>query len=236
MKYIPILFSTAMVQALLAGRKTMTRRVNNLDLINKEPDKYHITNANYVKNGALMQKFFYGNECYVIKCPYGKVGDVLWVRENYKLYINYDNQVYVGFEGRETFDVYNKKDISLSTLEKIVARKLKPNEWHSCPSIHLYKEFASIFLKITDIKVERLQDISEEDAMDEGVELHERGVKWLNYLDKRSTLTQFIFNCYNAKESFRTLWQMINGHMAWHANPWVWVIKFEQIEKPEDFK
>jgi hypothetical protein len=234
MKYIPILFSTAMVQALLAGRKTMTRRVikpqpnmsegryDGISELDFEDCTEECHFLEHTENGKPLERYYN-----LGKCPYGKVGDVLWVRENYKLYINYDNQVYVQFEGRETFDVYNKKDISLSTLQKIVARKLKPNEWHSCPSIHLYKEFASIFLKITDIRVERLQDIGEQEAVKEGISNNE--TKYYDYLRK-----EFITE--SAYHSFFTLWESINGEASWDANPWVWVIKFEQIEKPEDFK
>lgn len=221
MKYIPILFSTLMVQALLAGRKTMTRRVNGLDLINKEPDKYHVTNANYIKNGALMQKFFYGNECYVIKCPYGKVGDVLWVRESASLVL-FPKADEKGNEiGKNPIWMYRADQ-----HDNIFVDKWKP-------SIHMPKEACRIFLKITDIKVERLLDISEDDAIAEGVYQYENGA-YQFYTEKE--LHRVTAGINSAFGSFMSLWQSINGASSWDANPWVWVIKFEQIEKPEDFK
>lgn len=232
MKYIPILYNNPMVQALLDKRKTKTRR-----LLNPQPNNDIWIEKSDSSWGYVQKKQIGSNpDRFEIiqnwKCPYGQIGDVLWVRENYKLYINFDNQVYVQFEGRETFDVYNKKEISLNTLQKIVARKLKPNEWHSCPSIHLYKEFASIFLKITDISVERLQNITEDDAIAEGVQLVSElndNKKYLDYTGNWDYLS-------DAKDSFISLWQSINGPDSWEANPWVWVIQFEQIAKPIDFK
>ncbi len=103
------------------------------------------------------------------------------------------------------------------------------------PSIFMPKEAARIFLKVTNVRVERLQDISENDAIDEGIDFFNHGyggspvgIWYRNY--KYGTN-----NC-SPKYSFQTLWDSINAKKhPWESNPWVWVYEFERIEKPENF-
>ncbi|MDO8997221.1 MAG: hypothetical protein Q7U77_11390 [Sediminibacterium sp.] len=187
MKYIPILFSTAMVQAIIEGRKSMTRRV-----VKPQPSE---TGVSAFNDGEHPQ----------MKCPYGQVGDILWVRESFISGYECDEGSFNTDEDgeyipvlkykadRESFDWYDGN--SDFPCEKI--------PWK--PSIHMPKSACRIFLKITNVRVERLQDISEEDAIAEGI------------------------------ASFKSLWQSINGEKSWDDNPWVWVIEFERIEKPENF-
>lgn len=109
-----------------------------------------------------------------------------------------------------------------------------PARWK--PSIFMPKEAARIFLRITDVRVERLQDISEEDAKAEGVKL--AGVEWnpngyFDYMLPKSRLNQRILT--TAKRSYQSLWESINGAGSWEANPWVWVISFERVEKPKEW-
>lgn len=186
-KYRPILFSTPMVQAILEGRKTQTRRV-----IKPQPvsiDFYEDRNVWYPE---------------VSKCPYN-VGDVLWVRETFT-------------------EVQGIKFLYKANSEH-QAMKWKP-------SIFMPKEACRIFLKVKLIRVERLQDISEEDAIAEGVvlisNLHGRN----NY--KRYDMKDK-FGTFNPIYSFLTLWEFINGRASWTSNPFVFVYEFEQIEKPLDF-
>ena len=223
-KFHPILYSTPMVQAILEDRKTKTRRLRGLEEMNNCPDKWLPYAGDYFidGNGRLNQKFYIpgGYSSHAV-CPYGKVGDVLWVRETFQ-------SILVGGEnGMESAFIYKADDDCYKdTIE----------DWGGWkPSIFMPKSACRIFLKITDIKVERLQDISEDDAIKEGVLLHERGKHWLNYLDQKHGLTQFIYNCRSAKQSFQTLWELINGRESWYVNPFVWVISFKQINKPENF-
>ena len=80
-------------------------------------------------------------------------------------------------------------------------------------------------------------DISEEDAKREGVLLHERGVHWLDYQKQAWKVTQFVYCLLTAKDSFRSLWNLINGNdnRAFSENPFVWVVEFKRVEKPEGF-
>lgn len=88
------------------------------------------------------------------------------------------------------------------------------------------KDAARIWLRITDVRVERLQDISDKDAMREGIKSIDHGAHWKNYV--KNEISSFV--C--PSHSFESLWQSINGEDSWKANPWVWVIEFERIEKP----
>jgi hypothetical protein len=96
------------------------------------------------------------------------------------------------------------------------------------PSIHMPRWASRITLEVVSVRVERLQDISEEDAMSESIESwEERGVD-----DAQDYYRDYVTggHVYNAKDSFRSLWQSINGPGSWEANPWVWVVEFKRIE------
>lgn len=223
MKEIPILFSTPMVQAILAGNKTQTRRI-----VKPQPvDSYfqslvhHASGRfTFVKNGNYNPT---QNDVLEVKCPYGQSGDIIWVRENYKIYINSGGkQIYFAFEETDHLFPFYYKQLTLNTLKKIMARDLRHDEWHSSPSIHMYKESARIWLQIESIRVERLRDISEEDSSAEGVLKLEDG-RYKNYLNGTSC------QCETAKLGFTTLWCNINGTDSWNSNPWVWAITFKVL-------
>lgn len=209
----PILFSTPMVQAILEGRKTMTRRAckdNGDNLIGYE---YVTNNPTYPEmwNGKKSERYtgwvaMFNNLPVVMprKCPYGNIGDILWVRE--MLYQN-------GELGLEY--VADKEYID----ENIIPEDHKPyrNYAHcNIPSIHMPKYLCRIFLEIIDIKVERVKNISEKDAILEG-SIPSGG----NILGLRD----------GAIGLFKSLWQSINGEESWNQNPWVWAITFKQIKK-----
>ena len=203
MKFRPILFSTPIVQANLDGLKTQTRRTKGLEKVNDcyfQSLVHHATGRfTFVPNGNFNPT---EEEVIEVKCPYGQVGDVLWVRESFNKRIEefpIHKEVYVY---KETMVTYNRPGAS----------------WKWKPSIHMPKEACRIFLKIKDIRVESLQDISRGDCMDEGCPFPN------------------IANQTDPKAWYQNLWEKINGKESWYLNPWVWVIEFERIDKPEDFK
>lgn len=196
MKHIPILFSTPMVQAILDGRKTMTRRV-----IKPQPDEDGLAKF-------LPTRQWHDTDARVYKCPYGKPGDILWVRETFAN-LNAD------FPTNPKCYVYKADDLQ--------GNSYGPVTWK--PSIHIPKEACRLFLKVTDVRVERLQEISEDDAKAEGIE--KMSGYYRDYLNRGGNLPPYA--------SFQSLWQSINGPESWDANPWVWVIQFERIQKPENF-
>lgn len=202
MKYIPILFSTPMVQAILEGRKTQTRR-----LVKPQPKTDPQTGDRLIDKGPFGQEVQPWDEYIAFHkgggsfCKYGKVGDVLWVRETW----TQNGLKYYRFKADY------KKGEGLFTSES-VPEKYR-NKWK--PGIHMPKEAARIFLEITNVRVERLHDIQKSDIYSEGAMSQQ-------HIDQGS----------NAFTVWSNLWQSINGPESWEANPWVWVIEFKRIEKP----
>lgn len=224
MKHIPILYSTPMVQALLEKRKTQTRRLKGLDKINASPNEWEFVRFfdGYAK---FTEKHNALNEVYV-KCPYGQPGDVLWVRENYLKRPNNITHKMLK-DGADTWPAFEyQADMGVLLLEQY-----KEWGWTMKPSIHMPKAACRMWDMVKDVRVERLQEISEEDAIAEGVERRDSLYRGWNYKD-------YLLNSFGdigADGSFETLWQSLNGADSWNANPWVWVIEFEPCAMPEDF-
>lgn len=199
-KVLPILFNTEMVQAILDGRKTVTRRCL------KPQPTVHLT------SGANWKELLIG-----AAAPYHP-GDILWVRETVWQKVGSS----LGIDG-ETTPVPVKE-------YKYVATDDKPEtewrySWWKRPSIHMPKEAARIFLKVTDVRVERLQDMTEEQAIAEGTYVPESELEC--GFTHKSEFAQYIWD-YTVKKSD------LNTY-GWDANPYVWVIEFERCEKPEGF-
>lgn len=225
----PILFSSPMVQAILAGRKTETRRV----VKPKPPGTYIGLGINEKKNivghywsNGLTQRFWpaLGKP---LKCPYGQPGDVLWVRETFRKFYGdseypdcYVYKADIDKCGQVPVKHANGKGVGFFTWDKAPAK----------PSIHMPKAAARIWLQVTEIKVERLHDITEQGAIAEGVEPYKTTDKYKDYY-----LAEHV--CNTAKQSFITLWHSINGKDSLAANPWVWVVKFKVLSttgKPQN--
>jgi hypothetical protein len=208
----PILFSTEMVQAILAGRKTQTRRVIKPqppeDCKDSEPMIDWCDFEDHGWKNCFVSFEMAQGDSHSVKSPYGKVGDLLWVRETWAPM--YNEFGYTGYKADDFSGIDNIKD------------HLYKGKWK--PSIHMPKSRARIFLEITEIKAQRLQDISEEDAKNEGISITESG----NY--KNYGHAPYNKDLEDAASSFMTLWWRINGMDSWDANPWVWVIKFKVIK------
>lgn len=219
-KHRPILFSTAMVQAILEGRKTQTRRTvkpqpdSKATLFSYQPDQW--------PKKPWIAKFKFkeieGAPYYEVtndyKCPYGEPGDILYVRETWKPENMKSHDEYLVGVRYKADDSWKQIPIFGPVYNAFHAGKGK--SWQ--PSLFMPKEAARLFLRITDIRVERLQDISEEDCLKEGIE----SVK----------VSEAAYHSGTYGEWFRELWQSINGPESWEANPWVWVVSFERTEKP----
>lgn len=222
----PILFSTEMVKAILEGRKTMTRRVvknieNGSRYLNEYPAHEAMNMYPFIEPSEF-QKPDNNKIASVVSCPYGKPGDLLWVRETWTGDI---------FSGSANAFVYKATSPNHRNCQE---RKL--SIWK--PSIHMPKAAARIWLQVEEVRVERLQDISEEDAKAEGVKIHSRGNFYLDYVAEAFNTTQFIYRLPSAKQSFKTLWELINERrknfiekhgITWIDNPWVWVVKYKVL-------
>lgn len=201
----PILFSTEMVKAILSGRKTQTRRV-----VKPQPDDDGLWNdTDFPRSLQSNLKGWNGTvdetgESKEWKCPYGQVGDLLWVRETYAI------------AGNTTKWYIYKADLDYGHLEE---------KWK--PSIFMPRKACRIELRIKSIRAERLNDITEADANREGV-ASDMSLPFNQYLNYRNS----IYQLETAQHSFCSLWIEINGEKSWMANPFVWVIQFERTEMP----
>jgi hypothetical protein len=232
MKAIPILFSPPMVSALLDGRKTQTRRlVNPQPIWNVDVDGnlYEGNYKGYVKvNGHAGWQYQFATEF-----ANWQIGDTLYVREEH-----YRFGAWVEKEGEYTKSGRQKWMFVTHTEEILYEapaefRKGRHHKdpytpaWHKRLARFMPKIAARIWLQVADIRVERLQDISEEDAKAEGVEKRP-GSDLSTVFDYKHYGWDFSYDV-DAKVSFRTLWESINGPESWAANPFTWVISFRVL-------
>jgi len=203
MKERLILFSAPMIRALLDGRKTMTRRV-----VKPQPDGHRrwtkLADAAWwtASPGEDWQSSV------DVRCPFGDPGDRLWVRETF---------AYAGPRGERDGQVVYRADLSDdevrdSNLAPSLAREYG-SQWR--PAIHMPRWASRLTLAITAVRVERVQEITDEDAVREGV-VEDRGPGETWYEGK-------------AKGIFARLWDTIHGPGAWDRNDWVWVVEFKVV-------
>jgi hypothetical protein len=202
----PILFNTEMVRAILDGRKSCTRRIckdaNECTVPDMEfynADKRTYAVYNFVDKEHMEQLSTAERTCPIC------TGDILYVRETWKKAPN----------GYYYYEDWQRNDIADITKWK--------------PSIHMPKEAARIWLKVTDVKIERLQDVTEDGAKAEGA-IDNRGFIHSpeNEYDRIHTAREHFIRIWNS-----TIKKSNLNRYGWDASPWVWVIEFERCEKPE---
>lgn len=206
MKERPVIFNGEMVRAILDGRKTQTRRViANVGSDNCIP----LQKPTKTKDGIfthVMDAPGHG------LCPFGQVGDRLWVREAYQGPLFNFDQMETYLEDTSKFErpeFCEYRADGGKTPEYYDADDNLRYGWK--PSIHMPRWASRITLEITAVRVERLNDISEEDARAEGAPTELCIIGEKHYM------------------GFRTLWKSIYGEESWSANPWVWVIEFRRV-------
>lgn len=198
----PILFNTEMVRAIIAGRKTQTRRIVPEKLVDEYYEFDEYVNAVAPIDVPMQRDYERG---YFQKRSRFNKGDILYVRETFSLL--HGNYIYLA-DGLGEYEDCGVK-------------------WR--PSIHMPAEAARLFLRITDVRVERLNEISEEDAIAEGVGAgFQMNAGWPDYTRIVNGVCELTQD--TAALSFQTLWDSVYGN--WDSNPWVWVYTFERIEKP----
>jgi hypothetical protein len=268
----PILFSSSMVRALLAGTKTQTRRVVKPmagqqskwltpALLSSVP-AVEMTRLRPEDGGALGVQLEHpkskGSPLGWVRCPCGEPGDHLWVRETWA----YRGQASLNYgpksRRREGFVTYAADDARVTHYfeegpvlpcpkQQLPMQREDEDEWEFIarkdeyltnyfrrmrPSIRMPRWASRITLEVTGVRVERLQAITEADAVAEGVECAVgrdvppgmSGVQpWRNYLKAEEWRS-------SARSSYRSLWESINGPGSWAVNPWVWVVSFKVVK------
>ena len=224
----PILFSGPMVRAILDGRKTQTRRVVKYIPVCGEPSAWcaaaQAQEPGWVHIVGDYRRF----------CPYGVPGDRMWVKERHWRNI------------RNTQDASGEYTSYRGRVVEYDEQRQAPG-WHNndqygsgwmarCPSIHMPRWASRLTLEVVSVRVERLNDISEEDAIAEG--LSPLGTPdlskpkfhgWMDYSGKRWSLGPGYH--LSPIASFRSLWDSINEKKhPWASNPWVWVVAFKRLE------
>ena len=212
----PILFSAPMVRAILEGRKTVTRR----------PVKVQPRSRADIGSYGKGQPFIRNPDVTKLnpECPLGKPGERLYVRET--CFINDYREACVPVDERESCEIHYRADgiPDFEGEEELI-------RWR--PSIHMPRWASRILLEVTDVRVERLQDISEGQAVDEGLvwEGVKDGQTYWNHTDHRyppGSHQQFSVSGTDAVSAFRDLWNSTSGD--WDANPWVWVVEFKRVQ------
>ncbi len=215
MKERPILFSATMIRALLDGTKTQTRRVVkwrglepglNLQFSGLSVERH---GSNYVLTSPTRDSHAYRS--IPQPCPYGQPGDRLWVRETFAEHPRFADVAYRAdgeeFEDSDGF--------------------LWEPKWR--PSIHMPRKLSRIVLEVTEVTVQRLEDITDDDAVDEGIRplpLQESAVLpwWTADVSAGPKL-----HARTPVAAYGKLWESINGEGSWYTNPWVWCISFRRV-------
>lgn len=227
MRELPALFSTLMVEAILENRKKMTRRTGGLETVNQHPDKWRFDGHAFDSDDEDPTQDMYfekldndrnPTEYYVQIYPKYKIGDQLWVKETFSF----------APLTKETKPFYPDLSDYIYKAGSFVNVK-----WKS--SLFMPKAAARIWLEVTNVRCERLQNITPEDCIAEGImplnmsaaQLAEQGQKYFDY----SKPKQHFVDGLDPFWSFNSLWCSINGGDSWDLNPWVFVYEFKIIKK-----
>lgn len=205
MKERPILFSGEMVRAILAGTKTQTRRVVKVPLWDPPMERAFAPGCGIWR----------GADSSEVRCPYGSAGSRLWVREAFARDY-FSATPYLPPEQRHGY----RADWTQRAADTAPEPK-----W--TPSIHMPRWASRLTLEVTGVRVERLQDISEEDARAEGIVESGTAPGWFKPKADGSFADP-------ARGAFQLLWESINGAESWAANPWVWVVEFRRVESARE--
>jgi hypothetical protein len=238
----PILFSAQMVRAILDDTKMQTRRVAPVESLNIQSHDNDMTTwgISFTKPVKGVHGSYSGTHCTVAEahriiasqfCPYGSVGDRLWVREAFKPCAsgqikNGYGEVRYGFAYRA--DGATRWNETTTIIHDVTGgpdtgpMQFRAEPWR--PSIHMPRRASRIMLEITEARIERLQDISMTDADAEGVRREETDLGRLYFAPDAGANDW----SRDPRDAFRDLWESINGVGSWQANPWVWAITFRR--------
>jgi hypothetical protein len=218
MRELPILFSAPMVRAILEGRKTVTRRMVKFNIAGRI--------------GPLSNQWHVEDPGATAVCPYGQPGDRLWVRESFwKNEDGFKPTLLLGAKATQQVEY----DASLNDLDR---EELRQFQYKRKPSIHMPRWASRITLEVTGMRVERLQDITSDQILAEGVQIPTTpaGGALIDISTKHGPA--YFLPALNGNSTddllrahWAALWVAINGIDSWNTNPWVWVVEFKRIQQ-----
>lgn len=223
MKERPLLMSAEMVKADRAGRKSQTRRTAGLDRINLEPDNWQMRHTLTQRQVFTACFWYMGGGVLDVKCPYGQVGDRLWIRESWAVNSQFD-EIAPKFLDPDECKIWYAADVLPSFAGKTRA------------SIHMPREFSRRTVEITGLDCQRVQDISENDAISEGTVCLSLGWLYKNFPDYEKAHLQWVETKAgitkpplgpSPKQRFLKLFASLNKSAQ--PNPWVWVITYKPV-------
>lgn len=222
MRERPIIFNADMVRAVLDGRKTQTRRIiqspaKNMQASGHKVIKYREPGDKWYGEHVFSMRNQSGTWCdytkeqFLAKCPFGVVGDRLWVRESFYEHGHWQGG---GYDPEDSYFVSDKQVLFPADGIQRPSERKREDFWRSRPSIHMPRWASRIMLEITGVRVERLQAITLGDICKE--------------------IGCGLYDFRPATDGFRVwaeLWNSIYGADSWQANPWVWVVEFKRVEE-----
>lgn len=220
MKVTPMLFTTDLVCALLDGRKVQTRRPIKINCVEKHPQDERLLIAKIGKKQYWFNSQPDHPHNILRACPYGTAGDLIYVRETWASHF-----IWAGVKPSEIYHSDGKSCLFYKADGGITCgcnEGQKEKAWR--PSIHMPRWASRLTLKITNVRVERVQDISEEDAVAEGMPTTEEA--------KEMAIKAGMSWYQHPSVWFRSAWNHLYSN--WNDNPWVWVIEFEVIHQNVD--
>lgn len=219
----PILFSASMVRAILSGAKTQTRRICKPQPVSVGGSGKRRVYRDEDFKSAWEDRKGDGYCAQDRDCPYGAPGDVLWVKETWRTLHSQDCLKPTLLDQDRSKITYEADKENRNPLWAFGKTRV---------SIHMPRWASRLALRIKSVRVERLQEISEADAIAEGIERVDQSHRgfsctpWRNYRIGRPG--EMSLHCSTPSRSYMTLWECINGAGSWDANPFVWVIEFER--------
>lgn len=226
---LPVSFSRPLIRPIKLDLKTQTRRI----MQPQPPVGYDV--AEWVRDPSLSVRFENAKPplgMWTKRCPFGDVGDLLWVREDYKIVSRSFRDVRVQYLADD-----HRLDVTLTEAEaaKLDARRsplTKPQ-----PGRFLFKSCTRLWLEVAGVRVERLQSITEEDAIAEGARLFDFGkgrhgeplIGWHMIPEEGEKGPDHVLS--TARFAFANLWNKLHGETSWRENPWVWVVGFRRTER-----
>lgn len=212
MKERGMIFNAEMVRAILDGRKTQTRRI----MKNQPAGDYPETPALIRNVGTGFQWHGLYGESSIFNCPLGSIGERIWVRETFRVHSRATDVATLVYRA----SVRNSWTEQTHRVPVAVCNKpATPEKW--TPSIHMPRWASRLLLEITDVRVERVQDISQIDAIAEGGPPDHPS---FSKISREMGFSDW------PRSWFAQTWWGIYGREAWNTNPWVWVIEYKRVE------